>query len=140
MASDCPRCHGRGSLALLMNTGLYLLFRCSGCRHELTRPLPVVRKQIIYLDQFVFSNIVKAKEARWEHLHARLVELDAKQLIACPFSTIHQEESLLTAEWRDRLKHLYRTIGGVGFRPPQEIEVHPEVACANLPVPQVVVY
>ncbi len=122
MASDCPRCHGRGSLTLLMNTGLYLLFRCSGCRHELARPLPVVKKQIIYLDQFVFSNIVKAKEARWEQLHVRLLELDAKQLIVCPFSTVHREESLLTAEWGDRLKQLYRTIGGVGFRPSQEIE------------------
>ena len=110
-----------------MNTGLYLFFRCSGCRCEVTRPLPVVTKKVIYLDQFVFSNIVKAKEPNakephWGHLHARLVELAAKQLIVCPFSTIHRAESLLTAEWRDRLKLLYRTIGDVSFRSPEEIE------------------
>ena len=127
VTSDCPRCHRRGSLVPLMNTGLYLFFRCSGCRCEVTRPLPVVTKKVIYLDQFVFSNIVKAKEPNakephWGHLHARLVELAAKQLIVCPFSTIHRAESLLTAEWRDRLKLLYRTIGDVSFRSPEEIE------------------
>ena len=58
----------------------------------------------------------------WGHLHTRLVELEAKQLIVCPFSTIHREESLLTAEWRDHLKLLYQTIGDVSFRSPEEIE------------------
>lgn len=84
--------------------------------------MSVVTKKIIYLDQMVISNIVKAKEDRWGLLHARLVELDAMQLIVCPFSEVHREESMLAAEWRDRLKLLYRTIGGVAFRPPREIE------------------
>jgi len=105
-----------------MNTGFFLLFRCTACRCEVAQPLPVVAKKIIYLDQMVISNIVKAKEDRWRLLHARLVELDAMQLIVCPFSEVHLEESMLAAEWRDRLKLLYRTIGGVAFRTPREIE------------------
>lgn len=123
VTADCPRCGRRGSLIHLMNTGLYLFFRCSGCRFEVTRPLPEVTKKIIYLDQFVLSNIVKAKDSRREQLHARLAELDAKQLIVCPYSQVHREESLLDARWRDSLKALYRTIGGVSFRSPEEIEM-----------------
>jgi hypothetical protein len=122
LTSDCERCHRRGSLALVMNTGLNLLFQCTGCRCEVAYSLPVVAKKVVYLDQFVLSNIVKAKEARWEPLHARLVELAAMQLIVCPFSEVHREESLLDSRWRDRFKMLYRSIGGVGFRLPEEIE------------------
>ena len=53
---DCPKClqHEFGVLHIHDNS---YTRRCRSCWHALTFVLPELRKKVIYLDQFVFSNI-----------------------------------------------------------------------------------
>jgi hypothetical protein len=89
----------------------------------MTTPLPRITKTIIYLDQFVLSNMLSGTESRWEAVFQRMRLLNWLQAICCPFSKIHREESLLADQSRDAHKELYRELsGGVEFLAPIEIE------------------
>ncbi|NLY01696.1 MAG: hypothetical protein GXY83_36895 [Rhodopirellula sp.] len=83
-------------------------YRCSACSAVEAQPLPRFPKKIIYLDQCALSNIVKEKNASWQKLHKNLEQLIGLQLIACPRSPIHYQESMLCERWRDQLQALYK--------------------------------
>src|SRR6185369_5086441 len=82
--------------------------RSRSCWYTLESGLPALTKKVIYLDQFVFSNILKtlsteipgherAKvEPLWRELFESLDVLSRMQLIACPDSTEHHSESLIS--------------------------------------------
>jgi hypothetical protein len=81
-----------------------------------------LRRKIIYLDQFVISNLMKlvtpsAKghekvkaDAFWQELHDLLIQLRHLQLIVCPYSESHENESLVF-EFGDALKKMYKDLG-----------------------------
>ena len=90
-------------------------------------PLPPVRKKIIYLDQYVVSNLMKldnptlqrtdklAANPFWQELRDLLTELRDLQLIVCPDSTSHVSESRISpfnAELKKTYEHLS---GGITF-------------------------
>jgi hypothetical protein len=90
-------------------------------------PLPSVRKKIIYLDQYVVSNLMKldnptlqrtdklAANPFWQELRDLLTELRDLQLIVCPDSTSHVSESRISpfnAELKKTYEHLS---GGITF-------------------------
>jgi hypothetical protein len=96
---------------------------CTECRHTVRIPLPQIRKRVIYLDQFLISNITKAldPEARsharvleqpfWLEVFKRLDILIKLQLLVCPDSMFHTDESLLSGDpsyksLRDVYEHL----------------------------------
>jgi hypothetical protein len=77
------------------------------------KPLPQVVKKVIYIDQFALSNMVKCKsDPFWGDLHAQLLDLAAKNLVTCPYSPIHEEESRLSVTLRESLKGMYRQLAG----------------------------
>src|SRR5208282_195980 len=117
--TDCPVCRSSGAFQLKGAFGQYWMKRCTACGHCMNWRLPKITKTIIYLDQFVISNMVKAKsnmvkakQRIWTELHTKLSTLAGLQLIVCPYSDIHQDESLLSHSLRDELKEMYRSFGG----------------------------
>jgi hypothetical protein len=68
--------------------------------------------KIIYLDQCAISSIAKAKDELWLQLYEKLRGALERQLIVCPSSQLHDEESLLSADWRNQLQAVYRELAG----------------------------
>ena len=120
---ECPRCHAPAAFGPTRVFGQYWVTRCAKCRYDLTIPFPKITKKIVYLDQFALSNILKGTDPRWTTVTQKLRLLLYLQVIACPSSKIHREESLLAEKSREAHKELYRDLsGGVEFRPPFDIQ------------------
>jgi hypothetical protein len=109
--------------------------RCRACMHNGTVYLPKIRKKVIYIDQFVFSNFVKvldpeirgheraASDPFWKQLFEILDVVRHIQLVACPDSREHQHESL-TSSFYESLKHTYEHFsGGVSFDDSETIKL-----------------
>ena len=90
-------------------------------------------KKVIYLDQFAISEMVKAIDTRsnahervntlWRQVFDTLERVCKLQLVVCPWSPIHRDESLVS-EIFEPLKRMYEHLAnGVGFRRPSEIEL-----------------
>jgi hypothetical protein len=90
-------------------------------------------KKVIYLDQFAISEMVKTLDPRskahtrvnpfWQQVFEALERVCKPQLVVCPWSPIHRDESLVS-EMFEPLKRMYEHLGnGVGFRRPTEIEL-----------------
>jgi hypothetical protein len=121
--ADCPVCRAAGAFRPKGVMGQYWFNRCRNCGYYQHWHLPKITKKIIYLDQLFISNMVKAKQPFWSDLHKRLGSLAGFQLIVCPYSDIHNEESLLSPDLRDELKVMYRSLSGtIQFRGINEIE------------------
>jgi hypothetical protein len=109
--------------------------RCRACFHTGTVYLPEIRKKIVYIDQFVFSNFVKMLDPEidgheratsdpfWKQLFETLGVVCHIQLVACPDSREHQHESL-TSSFYKSLKHTYEHFsGGVSFHDSETIKL-----------------
>jgi hypothetical protein len=97
--------------------------------------LPEIRKKIVYIDQFAFSNIMKmlspevkgheraTAEPFWRELFETLSVVCHIQLVACPDSREHQHESLASAFYKS-LKHTYEHFsGGVSFEDAETVKL-----------------
>ena len=124
----CPKC-GNNSFGILMICSKHYNRRCKICAYPngqeylyAAYPLPDLNKKIIYLDQFVISNIMKAIKGMlssnseyWEILFERLDSLYKFELIACPSSIAHINESLASKNF-SLLKEMYEVWScGVSF-------------------------
>lgn len=110
--TDCPACGASVALRPRGVFGQCWMKQCAACGYHKHWRFPKITKKIIYLDQFVISNMVKAKQRIWTELHTKLSTLAGLQLVVCPYSDIHQDESLLSHSLRDELKEMYRSFGG----------------------------
>jgi hypothetical protein len=101
--------------------------RCRSCWHTAQFPLPTIRKAVVYIDQFALSNMLKVRDETtkgherasenpfWQELWDALAKLRRYQLICCPDSEEHENESLLGPYFK-KLKGVYeRLSGGVTF-------------------------
>ncbi|MGD0905097.1 MAG: hypothetical protein ABR924_19530, partial [Terracidiphilus sp.] len=129
----CPKC-GHETFGVLTISKDSYSRRCRDCWHMATRILlPPVRKKIIYLDQYVVSNLMKldnptlqrtdklAANPFWQELRDLLKELRDLQLIICPDSASHVSESRISpfnAELKKTYEHLS---GGITFNSFNEI-------------------
>ena len=102
--------------------------RCRDCWYEQSYRLPELRKRIIYLDQFVVSNLMKlgnpgirghervVAETSWCQLRDLLFQLRQLQMICCPDSGSHEEESRIS-QYNAELKKTYEALsGGITFQ------------------------
>lgn len=114
--------------------------RCNSCffpsgGHLEFFPLPILHKKIIYLDQFLISNMMKylnpkskshekAKENQfWGELFENIDSLCKMQLIICPDSNFHKFESLLTP-FSQQLKRIYELFShGTSFYNYEDIKL-----------------
>jgi len=128
----CPKC-GKDSFGILMICDHYYCRRCRECFYPRgTEPaasylLPELNKKIIYVDQFMISNMMKALNPQtksyqkgtldefWVRCFERLDSLCKLQLIICPDSSFHTNESLLSSYFKP-LKRMYELLShGVSF-------------------------
>ena len=122
----CPAC-GKDKFGVSNISGSRLMRRCRDCWHKQDYRLPELRKKIIYLDQFVISNLMKlenpatkghttvAADRFWHELHDLLFQLRNLQMICCPDSGSHEEESR-TSAFNAELKKMYEALsGGITF-------------------------
>lgn len=110
--------------------GIYsnrVLRRCRNCWYQHYVDLPEVRKKIIYLDQFVISEFAKLKNPTasghdrvvanpfWQQAHELLFQLRQLQMVCCPDSWSHQQESRISG-FNAELKKMYEQLsGGITF-------------------------
>lgn len=123
---NCPACGKKEFGVHLISADRYMR-RCRDCWHNQYFSLPKLRKKIIYLDQFVISNLMKldnpgfqrndrlTKETFWTELRELLFQLRGMQLICCPNSRSHETESRISL-FNDELKKTYEALsGGIRF-------------------------
>ena len=124
---QCPAC-GKEEFGVHLISANRYMRRCRDCWHNQYFPLPKLRKKIIYLDQFVVSNLMKldnpglqrndrlTKDAFWTELRDLLLQLREMQLICCPNSGSHEAESRISL-FNDELKKTYEALsGGIKFK------------------------
>ena len=129
----CPAC-GKDKFGVIIISGSSLMRRCRDCLHKREYQLPELRKKIIYLDQFVISNLMKLKNSAtkghatvaadpfWRELHDLLFQLRQLQRICCPDSDSHVQESR-TSPFNAELKKTYEQLsGGITFAAFESIE------------------
>jgi len=122
----CPAC-GKDKFGVSIINDSRLMRRCRDCWHKQDYPLPELRKKIIYLDQFVISNLMKldnpatkghatvAADPFWRDLSDLLFQLRQLQVICCPDSGSHVEESR-TSPFNAELKKTYEALSsGITF-------------------------
>lgn len=102
----CRHCKSQIRVGPQHRTYQFFTARCGNCGLRVEHELPSIRKKIIYLDQFLLSNILAKKEDRWQEVHKRLQWLIYLQVVACPYSDIHHDESLVAEHSHSQLKDL----------------------------------
>lgn len=129
----CPWC-GQEKYGILMIREQSYIRRCANCfrpgGHEAPEQfdLPPVHKKIVYLDQFVISEMVKAKKnpvgrKKWFELYNLIDGLVLDQVIICPDSHYHEKESGLSVSLSKELKDFYVQMSrGISFCHPHHIE------------------
>ena len=123
----CPKCGKPDTFGTLMVNSNSFKRRCSNCWHTDLIPLPKLNKKVIYIDQFAISNMMKVLNTRTEankkgrvdpfyhKLFEKLDRLCKLQMIICPDSDIHLDESLMTGYFEE-LKRMYELLShGVTF-------------------------
>jgi len=129
---NCPKC-GRESFGILMIGAHHYCRRCRECLHPrgteppASYPLPQLDKEIIYIDQLAISNMMKmlnpdttahkkgTLDNFWLGLFESLDSLCKLQLIICPDSGFHTDESLVSPYF-EPLKRMYELLShGVSF-------------------------
>lgn len=124
---DCLGCGGTSTFGdvEIFNThrlGSYLYRGCKRCRYREQVSLPPLKKKVLYLDQFFFSHAFRGGERRFLEAAERIERLVSLQLLAAPFSSIHEDE---THQW-ERRDELFRfvkaTARGHEFRDAFDVE------------------
>lgn len=128
---QCPYC-GIDAFGISHIGSNHYTRRCNSCwRPQGYEPsnsyeLPALSKKVIYLDQFALSNIAKvltgialrtdkSRQETWKEITSWVSRLVQAQLIACPSSWAHEEESA-TAEYYEILRRLSKNLAsGVHF-------------------------
>ena len=131
--SDCPFCKQRESFGIVVIGRGRFTRKCNSCQQTQAFALPQPTKTVIYLDQFVLSNISKVlssdtpakKKGRIDpfylSLFAKLHRLLRLQLMVCPQSPIHRDESVVSSDY-EKLEQVYAFFPeGVKFREPETI-------------------
>lgn len=123
--NECKLCGERsfGRPVVLGYYGQNYTPECWKCWYNETYKLPKLKKMIIYLDQCAISNIMKSIAAhdKWDdnqnleiryQIYTLLKELNTLQLITCPYSEIHEYESILqwSEEFFEKIKQTYQLL------------------------------
>lgn len=106
---QCPECLRNKSFGVFVSiAGSNSYSReCVECGYKKGYPLPKIKKKILYLDQFVISNLIKLldkdhkshdkikNDPFWGRLFVKLEAASKSQAIVCPDSFYHRDESLV---------------------------------------------
>jgi hypothetical protein len=133
---QCPECSRStfGVFVSIAGTNGYSR-ECTECGHQKGFPLPKIKKKVLYLDQFVISNLIKLLDKDhkshetikadpfWTELFIRLEKASKSQAIVCPDSFYHRDESLVSGIDFRLMKRLYEHFSsGKTLHPSHQIE------------------
>lgn len=121
----CPKC-GQQTFGILSIFQSHYTRRCKDCLYPKGSEnpafyyLPNIEKKIIYIDQFAISNMMKILNPKtkayskemdtfWINLFDKIYLLFQMQLIICPNSEFHSDESLVS-EYYPSLRRMYELI------------------------------
>ena len=116
----CPYCREREKFGILSAGRDCLTMRCTECRNSHSEILPELDKKLVYLDQFVFSNLfhletgerqIRSNVDFWIAVHQKLKRLVLLQQVLLPHSDVHHSETLVSMYSND-LRKCYEHIGG----------------------------
>ena len=124
---DCPGCGGKGRFGNVSVRGDHVLRGCMSCKYSTAVWLPKTYKKVLYLDQFFFSSAFRERDLRFTKAAERIRQVSALQLLAVPFSSIHEDE---THQWRgfdgknkgDLMEFIKATSRGHEFEPAYDVE------------------
>lgn len=132
----CPKCGGKefGILVFSIGEDSYTR-RCRHCWHTVILHLAELKKKVIYIDQCAISNIMKVLSPEvkgheralaaplWGELLDALDVVVHLQLVICPDSVEHEQESLASPFFRS-LKNTYEHFsGGLTFEHRESIKM-----------------
>ena len=134
----CPR-SGEDSYGIWAVAPDHYLRKCKQCLHPTGGgepfPLPRLQKKVIYLDQLLISEMMKAANANtkahksgktdefWQLLYSQISRLCRTQLIVCPKSEFHRDESLVSPFPRE-LRATYESLAqGLSYYDRDSIKV-----------------
>ena len=122
----CPRC-GLNQFGVFQVAAEMYTRRCQACRFRGSFPLPRLSRKVVYVDQFAISNMMKTLNARspghkaakadpfWLKLFEALERVVKFQLVVCPESDVHHQESMVFGCY-EQLKRMYEQFSrGVTF-------------------------
>jgi len=95
LPQPCPNCGQVGEYGNISVAGDALNRGCNACGNWERIPLPEVCKKIIYLDQFFLSHAFREGQEAFVDAALRIKTIAHKQLIVCPWSTVHHFETHL---------------------------------------------
>lgn len=127
----CPKC-GKESFGVLSIHASHFIRRCKECWHDESFKLPPVSRKVIYLDQFAISEMMKSinpslkkidkVDPFFRKLFEKLDVLNKMQVIICPESSSHFDESFVSAYY-PTLKRLYQQLAhNFSFYDPETIK------------------
>jgi hypothetical protein len=119
---DCPKCKGVKTFGNVMVGGQQLLRGCEDCDYSERFILPDLKKDILYLDQFFFSHCFRGNEAMFKDAEKCIAQAAHDQLLASPFSSLHEEEAALYAEREELREFIRSTSRGHKFAPMYQVE------------------
>lgn len=133
---QCPRCQAEESFGVSMRLDPTIRSYhrvCRKCRHTEERTLPPVATKLVYLDQPLISQVMKAlhpeKRERFQAADYWLTVFDALdracrlQILTCPFSDIQTRESIPMAEFFKPMESIFRHFSrGIRFRAARQIK------------------
>jgi hypothetical protein len=127
----CPKC-GKDAFGVLSIYARRYSRRCAECRYDESFGLPPVSRKVIYLDQFAISEMMKSINESlkktdkvnpfFRKLFEKLDALNKMQVIICPESTNHFDESFVSPYYQS-LKRLYQQLAhNFDFYDPETIK------------------
>jgi len=125
---NCPGCGGINKFGNVSVQESHVLRGCLSCNYSVHIPLPPLRKQILYLDQFFFGHSFLEKDRRFVEAVQQISQISADQLLVVPYSSVHEDEA---HQWRgyggktkdDLIKFIKSTSRGHKFKPAYEVEL-----------------
>lgn len=127
ITGDCPGCGGHQTYGNVSVDKDAVRMGCRRCKIRVNRPLPAIKKKIVYLDQCVLSGAFRGKDPRYIQVVERVKRVCSYQLVIAPYSNVHEDE---THQWRGHDGQTYEqlmafiksTARGTEFEPAYEVE------------------
>lgn len=119
---DCPSCKSRNTFGVFMTISGHATYQreCLKCSHQQDFPFPKIKKKVIYLDQFILSNLTKLldsshpkneeikKDNFWKTLYEKLEHVSKSQAVVFPDSFFHKDESTVGRINFQHIRRLYQ--------------------------------
>lgn len=128
LTKKCPYC-GKKTFRRLDIYRNNIIWKCKSCMKTKREKLFPLRKKIIYVDQLVYSLILKSskknKGDKWHKLGEKIIQLVEDQIVVCPYSNIHRTETELYKTYSKEIVGLYRKLSqGISFKRSFHVEQH----------------